>query len=177
MRLEEVGLQHMNGFLEMVRDYRENDPENYQKYFGSMPEWDAGAFRAFVERAEEDRLDWRPGPNRVSRTRYLLIDDSGEICGHGVMRFPLDDKHSIEGGNLSFNSPPAKRGGMNEALVLNKMLFEAVRAGMARVLVTCFEDDPVQCTAAEMNRGELEDTVDSISSPGRKLRRYWIKFR
>ncbi|MGE3682727.1 MAG: hypothetical protein AB7G93_13460 [Bdellovibrionales bacterium] len=66
---------------------------------------------------------------------------------------------------------------MNEAYTLNRMLFEAVRAGLARILITCFEEDQVTRRAIEVNRGELDDVISSLSEPSRNLCRYWIRFR
>ena len=66
---------------------------------------------------------------------------------------------------------------MFEAHTLNRMLFEAVRAGLARVLVTAPAKDQKAIEAIEMNRGEFQDEVPSISQPGETVRRYWIRFR
>lgn len=177
MRLEEISLEHMNAFIAMIADYEANDPEGFKELYARKRKWDAAEFRAFVKECEKERLDWRPGPNKVSVTRFVLLDEQRQILGNGIMRFPLTDKTNYEGGNLSFDVPPSQRGGHNEAYVLNKMLFEAVRAGMARVLVTCYSDDQAAQQAIEMNRGEFEDEVCSEIKKGKKVRRYWIKFR
>jgi predicted acetyltransferase len=59
------------------------------------------------------------------------------------------------------------------------MLFEAVRAGLRRALVTCPAEDPIARKVIEMNRGEWLDVVPSIdpSSAGVQMARYWINFR
>ncbi len=178
MKLEEISLAHMIPFISMIGDYKEYDPAALPSLFPNQRLWDAAEFRKFVQQAEKDRLDWKPGPNRVSYTRYILLDDDGSIAGHALLRFPLDARTETDGGNVRFASPPSKRGGMNETHTLNRMLFEAVRAGLARILVTCYEDnDDVLREAIEMNRGEYQDTVPSLKDPGRQVRRYWIRFR
>jgi len=177
MRLEELSLEHMIPFITMIGDYKEFDPQQAALYFPRARDWDAAEFRNFVKECQKERMDWKPGPKGVSITRYMLLDDQGEIAGHAQLCFPLDDKSSVEGGNLRFACPPSKRGGMNEAHTLNRLLFEAVRAGLARALVTCFADDQVAQQAIEMNRGELENTVPSLADPSKQVRRYWIRFR
>lgn len=177
MRLEEISLNHMIPFIAMIGDFQENDPQALSRIFPSPTKWDAAAFRKFALACEKERLDWKPGPNRVSRSHYVLLEEDGNVAGYAIMNFPLDEQSEVEGGNVRFFCPPSKRGGMNEAHTLNKMLFEAVRAGLARILVTCFEGDEAQRQAIEMNRGEYQDSVNSISDPSRQVRRYWIRFR
>lgn len=177
LEIVEPSTEHARAFLEMVSDFAENDPEAFSQWFSRAKPWSDFEYRAYLKECEAQRMDWKPGPKRTSITRYLLLNPEGQVCGFGTMRFPLDDKTEIEGGNLSFVVPPSKRGGMFEAHTLNRMLFEAVRAGMARVLVTAFSQDQKAIEAIEMNRGEFENEVASLSRPGEKIRRYWIRFR
>ncbi|MGE0527544.1 MAG: hypothetical protein AB7G93_06025 [Bdellovibrionales bacterium] len=167
----------MGPFRAMVADYMEKDPPCLLKWFPSFHSWDTAEFRNFIRKCTKERQDWKPGPNQISLTKYVLLDDHDGILGHAVLRFPLDDKTSREGGNVAFSSPPSKRGGMNEVYTLNRMLFEAVRAGLARILITSFEEDEVTRRAIEMNRGELDDVIPSLSEPSKNLCRYWIRFR
>lgn len=179
MHLQELDAQHEAAFLEMIADYMKNDPANYEALFPSSKAWNETRFRAFLKDCQKQRMDWKPGPNKLSVSRYVLVDDHGNICGNGIMRFPLDEKLEHEGGNLRFDVPPSKRGHGYGALVLNGMLFEAVRAGMARVLVTCRTNHLSAIRAIEMNRGELEDKVKS-KEPVHKdesISRFWIRFR
>ncbi len=175
--LHEIAPEHSYAFLAMIADYEKNDEAALKKLYSRVRPWTAFEYRAFLKECEQQRLDWKPGPNRTSITRYVLLDEAGTICGNAVMRFPLNEQTEIEGGNISFDVPPSQRGGMNEAHVLNRMLFEAVRAGMARVLVTALSADQKAIEAIEMNRGEFENEVPSKIEEGQNVRRYWIRFR
>lgn len=177
MAFERIGLQHESAFLTMVRDYEKSDPESLIHFFGGIKKWDASRFKKFVGESEKATLDWRPAAKAVSVTRYVLLDEKEGILGNGLMRFPLDEKTEIEGGNLEFSIPPAFRGRDCEAYTLNGLLFEAVRAGMARALVTCCEEDSIRRSAIERNRGLLENIVESKVHPKTKIARYWIRFR
>lgn len=179
MQLQELDIQHEAAFLEMIADYMKGDPTTYEKLYKSAKPWDSTRFKAFVKESQQQRMDWRPGPNKVSVSRYVLVDDTGKVCGNGIMRFPLDEKLEREGGNLRFDVPPSRRGQGLGALVLNGMLFEAVRAGMARVLVTCNADHASAVRAIQRNRGELENTIESKEpgNEGKQVARFWIRFR
>lgn len=166
--LVELGPEHEKAFLAMIADYSAKDRPNMEALYGG--DWTQLTFRNFVKASEKAKMDWRPKAGKVSTTRYVLVDDKGEICGNGVMRFPLDAKVEASGGNLIFDVPPSKRKQGFGALTLNRMLFEAVRAGLARVLCTCEKDNKGAMRVIELNRGEFES-----ESKGRS--RFWISFR
>jgi predicted acetyltransferase len=166
--LVELNASHEKAFLKMVADYQAHDPQVCERLYPGT--WSALTFRNFLKACEKARRDWRPKAGQVSETRYVLIDGAGEICGNGVMRFPLDEGIEALGGNLVFDVPPSKRREGFGALVLNRMLFEAVRAGMARVLLTTEPDNAAAIKSIEKNRGTFES-----DSKGRK--RFWISFR
>lgn len=166
--LVEIGVEHEKAFLKMIADYEAKDPETLEKLYSTK--WSALIFRNFIKTCEKARQDWRPKAGQISETRYVLVDSDGEICGNGEMRFPLDEDLEASGGNLIFDVPPSKRLQGFGALVLNRMLFEAVRAGLARVLVTCEKENLGAIKAIEKNRGTFES-----ESNGRQ--RFWISFR
>lgn len=179
MRFEELDSTHEENFLAMLADFAQNDTAHYASFYQRSKPWDPAAFRSFLKDCQKARLDWRPGPGKTSESRYVLLNDQGELCGNGLMRFPLDESTEYEGGNLLFDVPPSKRGHGYGALVLNGLLFEAVRAGMARALVTCPSENRAAIRAIELNRGELESTVLSRrpEQKGLRISRFWIRFR
>lgn len=161
MELQELATEHEDAFLRMTREYPDHP------LYGRS--WTSLSFRAYLKDCEKQRQDWRPKGGDPSVTRYVLVD-GGEICGNGEMRFPLDEEIEASGGNLVFDVPPAKRRQGYGPLVLNRMLFEAVRAGLARVLVTCPAEQAEARKCIELNRGELEGIVGGRA-------RYWIRLR
>lgn len=169
MTLELLEGHHQDAFLKLIQDFAAADKATFLKIFGDQT-WDAKAFQKFARECEKQRMDWRPKAGKTSLTHYVLCE-AFEICGYGLMRFPLDEDSEKEGGNLEFYVPPSKRRKGYGALTLNRMLFEAVRAGLARALVTCRSDDQAARKCIEKNRGQLADDVQS------PVARYWIKFR
>jgi predicted acetyltransferase len=176
MQLEELGEGHESAFLEALADYQKNDPLGLTLFYARKAAWSQTEFKKYIKELSKLRLDWRPGPNKVSLTRYALQTPEGRIIASGLMRFPLDEVTENDGGNLVCDVPPSlrKRGYGSYCLAL--MLFEAVRAGLRRVLVTCEADNQGARKMIEKNRGTFQDIVDSKSRKGIKVARYWINF-
>lgn len=177
--LEELCAKHEAAFIRLASDFHRNDKAHFVQLFehpGGPPieNPDHDWFQFFLRRCEHERLDWRPRPGMVSHTHYLLIfsGDNGEetAVGYGVMRFPLNDRVESTGGNLVFAVPPAFRRQGWGTLTLNRMLFEAVRAGMARALVTCAFDNGAARKCIEKNRGEWIEQKENLEY-------FWIRFR
>ena len=163
----------------MVEDYREKDPSIFAAYYERSVSWNSAEFKKFLKAAEKDRLDWRPGPNRTSLSHYVLVQD-GPILAKGRLRFPLDKKTEIDGRkHRSRRASILAWTGESEAILLSLMLFEAVRAGLRRALVTCLAQDPAARRVIEKNRGQLFDMVESTRTGrrGEEIARYWIDFR
>jgi predicted acetyltransferase len=169
MKLEALSAHHEAPFLTMIQDFAKGDRATLLTLFNE-PDWTAASFKRFAGQCEKDRLDWRPGPGKTSLSHYLLIEH-GAACGYGRMRFPLSEDDDRLG-NLEFFVPPSKRGQGYGALTLNRLLFEAVRAGMARALVVCEARNGPAQKCIEKNRGERTD-----SSAQSDHFRYWIRFR
>lgn len=179
MPLERLSPEHENLFLPMIEDYMENHPDALLHFFGGLKDARPATFRSYVQKSEKEVREWRPKAKQVSITRYVWIDPPGTISGNGLLRFPLTDATELEGGNLEYNIPPQHRRSDAAALTLNGLLFEAVRAGLARALVTCRGDDLGAIQAILRNRGVLWDSHIPTAGPnkGSKINRYWINFR
>ncbi len=169
MKLEAIAPQHESIFLEMLADFAKGDRATLMTLFHG-PDWTVAQFRKYVGQCEKERMDWRPGPGKTSLSHYLLIDQ-GTVCGYARMRFPLTEGDPTLG-NLEFFVPPSKRGQGYGALTLNRLLFEAVRAGMARALVVCESRNGAAQNCIEKNRGER---VEPPTTGG--YIHYWIRFR
>ena len=179
MKLEELSQEHEQAFLAMVADYAENDPHGFARLYARKIAWSPLEFRRYLKENEKKRLDWKPGPNRTSLTYYVMIDDQGNVAGNALLRFPLSEVTETDGGNLSIDIPPSARQQGNGAYCLSLLLFEAVRAGLRRAMVTCPAENAAARKVIEKNRGEYLDLVDSKDpeNQGAKITRYWINFR
>lgn len=168
MHLDELNETYLASFLELVRDFERDDFETYSAVFALEP-WNDLSTARFLKDCGKERMDWRPKAGQQSVTHYVLVDN-GQVCGYGRLRFPVDTEGPV--GNLEFMVPPSKRRKGYGTHTLNKMLFEAVRAGLARALVVCRDEDPAAIRCIQYNRGEKIEE-DSRGN----LLRYWIRFR
>lgn len=167
MQLEPLGLQHERPFLRLIEDFALHDRPVYDELFAMAKSWDSKRFGKFVADCERERMDWRPKAGKVSVSHFVLMDGE-EACGYGRLRFPVE----IEGetGNLEFYVPPSQRRKSFGIHTLNRLLFEAVRAGLARAMVVCAANNTAAIKCIEYNRGQR---VKSDSD----LARFWIRFR
>jgi predicted acetyltransferase len=177
MKFEQLSPEHESAFLAMINDYSTNDPAVLKTLFPKKPPTTPTEFQKFVANAENEKLEWRPKANKVSITRYVLLEDDGSVSATALMRFPLDEKTEIDGGQFEVHVPPSRRRQQNGVYCLNRLLFEAVRAGLSRALVTCRTDNIPARKAIEKNRGEFLDEVASKADKGVTIARYWIRFR
>ncbi len=167
MRLEELSEDHLESLPVFVREFSEGDRETSAALFGAL-EWDPKTARSFVLKCKKEKMDWRPKAGKTSVTHYVLIEGS-EIRAYGRLLFPVEADG--EQGNLEFFVPPARRGRGYGTFTLNQLLFQAVRAGLARALVVCRMADPAAIRCIEHNRGEKIEGADG------EWARFWIRFR
>ena len=78
-----------------------------------------------------------------------------------------------EGGHVGYGIRPSRQRQGYGKLILALALEECRRLGLARVLVTCLEDNLASARIIEANGGELENVIDDPAGRG-PLRRYWI---
>ncbi len=180
-KLEEINLQAKHDFLIAMQDYAEGDCETFRRHYIRSNQWNEAEFRIFVKECEKQRMDWRPSAKCISTTHYILREHDGRVCGIGRMRFPLNAEQQPDRGNLEFDVPPSLRRQDYGTLVLNRMLFEAVRAGLARALVVCTSKNIAAVKIIEKNRGILESSItpspDIEQTERDELLRFWIKLR
>lgn len=164
-RLEELSTEHETAFLK--GGFGSHTDSLIVPHEITTP----AQFRKFVKESDKQRLDWRPGPNKTSVTRYALFDPQGQLCALGLLRFPLDEASEASGGNLVCEVPPSLRRNGHGSMCLALLLFEAVRAGLRRVYLSCAKDNHAARRMIEINRGQLE-RIDTEND----LARYWIQF-
>jgi len=90
-----------------------------------------------------------------------------EVVGHLALRHELNDWLLQFGGHIGYSVRPSRRREGHAGRALALALDEARGLGLARVLVTCDEDNEASRRTIERNGGVLEDVRSG-------KRRYWI---
>ena len=133
---------------------------------------------------EEDTVRWLERVRRLNRP---------ETCPEGLVPSDvylalrlkdrkvvgmIDLRHSIDhpvlaawGGHIGYSVRPSERGKGYAGEMLRQILPRARQLGMARVLVTCDEDNPASEKVILKNGGVLDGVYEH---DGVKTRRYWI---
>lgn len=180
MRLEELSEHHAESFVTLINQLCKgassaSSAKDAQAFLADLPPPDTVAVfkKSFLKVVENERMDWRPKAGKTSLSRYLMLDEKNRICALALMRFPLDEKTEDTQGNLWVSVPESLRDHGYGSYALALLLFEAVRAGLRRVLVIAQANDGAGNKIILKNRGELHDRQDFN---GHACNRYWISF-
>lgn len=112
------------------------------------------------------RPGWVPGT-------FLVADVAGRIVGRSSIRHALNDFLEREGGHIGYGVLPGHRRRGYATEILRQSLVIARANGVARVLVTCHDDNTGSIAVIEACGGRLDGIiqVDAGTSP---IRRYWF---
>ena len=108
----------------------------------------------------------------VTSTLYVAVR-AGEqrIVGMIDLRHRLNDFLTECGGHIGYSVRPDERRKGYASQMLAMALEKAKARGLARVLVTCDDDNIASARTIERNGGNWENT---IQKDGEAIRRYWI---
>lgn len=134
----------------------------------------------------EEGMDWDQWLQRVSDYRrglslsvglvpatQLVADVGGVIVGSTRIRYSLNKELARLGGHIGYGVLPAHRRRGYATEILRQGLVIAHSQGVARVLVTCLDDNVGSACVIERCGGLLEDVID-LEDGSRRLRRYWF---
>lgn len=112
---------------------------------------------------------------KVPFSVFWLVEGASFI-GQLNLRHRLNDWLLQEGGHVGYGIRPSRRGQGFGKLILRLGLAECRCLGLARVLVTCADDNLASARIIEANGGELENVIpDPADHGGTPVRRYWIE--
>jgi predicted acetyltransferase len=115
-------------------------------------------------------------PNNVPST-FLFAFDASRIVGRVSIRHELNDRLLRVGGHIGYVVVPEfRRQGYATAILRRSLEIAHRRLGIARVLVTCDDDNVGSIRTIEKNGGVLENVVTGPDLAKPK-RRYWIDAR
>lgn len=121
----------------------------------------------------KDTIAMRTNPPEglVPSTAYFFADRAGRVLGAIDFRHELNDYLLHYAGHIGYGIRPSCRGKGLAPYMLALCLEKAREQGLARVLVTCDDENQASASTIEDCGGELENRVEE---EGRLTRRYWI---
>ncbi|MFE2727840.1 GNAT family N-acetyltransferase [Kitasatospora sp. NPDC059327] len=150
--------------------HEEWGPGVHEDGFGLLPSDEVGSpvgFALWVARLA-DAAD--PAEAGGAGCRYRWIVEDGRVLGGIALRHGPDD-FVPEFGHIGYGiRPSARRRGL-AGWALGRMLDEARRVGLRRLLVTCAVDNLASAKTITRHGGVLDDVRDTGFGP---VRRYWI---
>ncbi|MEU8818679.1 GNAT family N-acetyltransferase [Actinoplanes sp. NPDC048796] len=131
----------------------------------------ATGFATWIERllAEEDTAV--PAAQGWVHCTYRWIVEDDRYLGAIALRHTLNDILLNYGGHIGYSVRPAARRRGLATWAVAKMLDEARKLGLDRVLITCDPDNVASARTIESNGGLLEDIR---TTDGKTVKRYWI---
>ena len=105
------------------------------------------------------------------RADYFVAVVDGVVVGRSSIRHELNDWLATYGGHIGYAVRPGFRRQGFATEILRQSLIYAKGLGLARVLLTCFDENIGSRTVIESQGGILQDKVEE---DGLLTRRYWI---
>ena len=128
---------------------------------------DDQSFLRFVDALVNDARPESPRKPGYVPCTYLWIVDGDTFLGSLAIRHELNDFLFNQGGHIGYSVRPSARRRGHAAAALANALPIARELGIARILLTCDEDNAGSRATIEKNGGIYEDSRNS-------KRRYWI---
>ena len=157
-----------------LKAHHEWGPGLHEDGFGLVPadEVDSPAgFAAWVARLAAESDPTKPLDAGRARCTYRWIVEGDQVLGGIALRHELND-FVRRAGHVGYGiRPSARRRGL-ATWALGRMLGEARRLGLDRVLVVCEVDNAASAKTIERHGGVLDEVQDTEHGA---VRRYWIK--
>jgi predicted acetyltransferase len=167
-------LRHARSYVAALREgFRRGAQERLSEPRISQIEADFAAYmEAITDQTGNVRLPTGQIAPKVPFSVFWLVEGD-EFIGETHVRHELNDYLIKEGGHVGYGIRPSRQGQGYGKLILALALAECRRIGLARVLVTCLQDNVASARIIEANGGALENVIVDPAGRG-PLRRYWI---
>ena len=166
----ELRLPRIDEEQEFLRAHHATTPEApsfLHSYEEGMP------FGRYIEVIAQQARGENLPPNHVPST-FLFAFDGSRIVGRVAIRHHLNEFLLRVGGHIGFVVVPEfRRQGYATAMLRGSLEIAHRSLGIARVLVTCDDDNIGSIRTIEKNGGVLESVV-ADPEMARPKRRYWL---
>ena len=134
---------------------------------------DADSFEAYLQSLDDRRHGRNLKPDWVPET-FLLADVAGVVVGRISIRHELNDHLRSNGGHIGYGVLPEHRRRGYAGEILRHGLAVARDLGLARVLLTCDEENTASRIVIERHGGTYAGATPATPEASAR-RRYWIR--
>lgn len=172
LRLVTPSVHYKNDFIDAVKEYQETDSSERRDIFDLRVEDLKKDFPGYVSRLRQESLGNNLPKGYVPQTTYWLFDED-KFIGRVSIRHRLNDFLFNEGGHIGYDIRPSKRNKGYGTKILSLAIPLARDLGIAKILVTCSENNIASKKIIEHNGGVFENMIEA-NNAGPKKMRYWI---
>lgn len=167
VRLVEPNEAYLQSYMDAFMEYEDHQIASYGLS-------DAKAIDIF-EKYDNYRTERNLKPNRVGAHFFWLVDDEKDyFIGEVSIRHRLTEALEQYGGHIGYGVRYSEWNKGFGTLMLRSALAEAKKIGLARVLITCDDDNIGSARVMEKNGFVLADKIENaIDDKTIITRRYW----
>ncbi len=160
-----------NEWLNYLEEYRLDDPN--ANPLGYKKDTD---YAEWLDKMTDEKNGTNIKKSRVPSSIYFLMDNN-RIIGHVSIRHNIDNIFlSLYGGHIGYGIRPSERRKGYATLLLRLALEKCNELGLAKVMVTCKEENIASSKTIEKNHGVLKEII-YIPLENCNFKIYWINVK
>jgi len=170
VKLVEPSAEYEKAFIEMIHEWEQTG----EKMVPFVLRMDMSDFEVYLQTLYQMKTEVTEGKKTVNSSTFWLVSSHDETRTIGAVNIRHDlNEHLLKiGGHIGFGIRPSERGKGYATQMLALALVEARRLGLAKVLITCDEDNLGSQKTILNNGGVLENKT---FFNGKMIERYWIQ--
>ena len=174
--LREITENDKDELLSMINEI--NNSNDHEKFEGlsNIKKVTKEKFKDFLIELKHNKNMKLYKPHLVNQSTFILVDENGHIYGGTNIRHELNDNLLKHGGNIGYSIRPSERGKGYAKLMLKLSIEKCKELKIAKVLITCREENKASARVIETNGGIYESSL-YIDEKNATYRRYWIEIK